>query len=322
MRSLIQTNYFDAVRQAIGDAKGWEVLPNAMTLGFFSFAKLLMYRDLDSQNWPEANGLLGHSMITSLLSDGFPRVEHIIPKDAKLDEFIPVSKLDHVVDADSSQTIAIERVRAGESVVIQGPPGTGKSQSISNIIASAVLDGKKVLFVAEKLAALQVVKRRLENEGIGALCLELHSNKANKRAVIEEVGRTWRLGRPVPVNLESLVPRLEAQRAVLNRHVDSLHELHLPSSVTPFMMTGKLAFLGDRGREAADLGVPRCRDLDARGPQRASKASRRIGSTRRRDRRALPAQLERGVPRNHFENRFRSLGITNSFTDRETLCPG
>jgi very-short-patch-repair endonuclease len=227
-----------------------------MTLGFFSFAKLLMYRDLDSQNWPDANGLLGHSMITSLLSDGFPRVEHTIPNDAKLDELIPVSKLDHVVDADSSQTIAIERVRAGESVVIQGPPGTGKSQSISNIIASAVLDGKKVLFVAEKLAALQVVKRRLENEGIGALCLELHSNKANKRAVIEEVGRTWRLGRPVPANLESLVPRLEAQRAVLNRHVDSLHELHLPSSVTPFMMTGKLAFLGDRGREAADLVFP------------------------------------------------------------------
>ncbi len=227
-----------------------------MTLGFFSFAKLLMYRDLDSQNWPDANGLLGHSMITSLLSDGFQRAEHIIPSDANLDEIIPVSKLDHVVDADSSQTIAIERVRAGDSAVIQGPPGTGKSQSISNIIASAVLDGKKVLFVAEKLAALQVVKRRLENEGLGALCLELHSNKANKRAVIEEIGRTWKLGRPVPLNLESVVPKLEAQRAVLNRHVVSLHEPHLPSSVTPFVMMGQLASLNDRGREAADLVFP------------------------------------------------------------------
>lgn len=250
------TDYFDAVWQAIEDAKDWEVLPNAMTLGFFSFAKLLMYRDLDSQNWPDANGLLAHSMITSLLSDGFQRAEHTIPNDANLDEIIPVSKLDHVVDADSSQTIAIERVRAGESAVIQGPPGTGKSQSISNIIASAVLDGKKVLFVAEKLAALQVVKRRLENEGIGAVCLELHSNKANKRAVIEEVGRTWKLGRPLRLNLESLVPKLETQRAVLNRHVVSLHEPHLPSSVTPFVMMGQLASLSDRGREAAHLVFP------------------------------------------------------------------
>jgi very-short-patch-repair endonuclease len=249
-------DYFDAVKEAIEGAKDWEVLPNAMTLGFFSFAKLLMYRDLDSQNWPDASGLLNHSMITSLLSDGFPRAEHVIPNDANLDELIPVSKLDHVVDADSSQTVAIERVRAGESAVIQGPPGTGKSQSISNIIASAVLDGKKVLFVAEKLAALQVVKRRLENEGIGALCLELHSSKANKRAVIEEIGRTWKLGRPVPLNLESLVPKLEAQRAILNRHAASLHEPHVPSSLTPFVMMGQLALLGARGREAADLVFP------------------------------------------------------------------
>lgn len=249
-------NYFDAVKEAIDGAKDWEVLPNAMTLGFFSFAKLLMYRDLDSQNWPDAGRLLDHSMLTSLLSDGFPRAEHVIPNDANLDDLIPVSKLDHVVDADSSQTVAIENVRAGESTVIQGPPGTGKSQSISNIIASAVLDGKRVLFVAEKLAALQVVKRRLENEGLSALCLELHSNKANKRAVIEEIGRTWKLGRPLPLNLESLIPKLEAQRAVLNRHVVSLHEPHLPSSVTPFMMIGQLASLSDRGREAAHLVFP------------------------------------------------------------------
>jgi very-short-patch-repair endonuclease len=253
---FLPTDYFDEVTKAIDGAKEWEVLPNAMTLGFFSFAKLLMYRDLDSQNWPDANGLLGHSMITSLLSDGFQQAEHIIPSDANLDKIIPVSKLDHVVDADSSQTIAIERVRAGESAVIQGPPGTGKSQSISNIIASAVLDGKKVLFVAEKLAALQVVKRRLENEGIGALCLELHSNKANKRAVIEEIGRTWTLGRPVPLNLESLVPKLEAQREVLNRHVLALHDPHLPSSITPFVMMGQLSALGDRGGAAAGLVFP------------------------------------------------------------------
>jgi KaiC/GvpD/RAD55 family RecA-like ATPase len=94
---------------------------------------------------------------------------------------IPVAKLDHVVDADSTQTLAIESVRQGRSMVVQGPPGTGKSQSITNIIATAVMDGKRVLFVAEKLAALQVVQRRLQNEGLGAPCLELHSNKSKKK---------------------------------------------------------------------------------------------------------------------------------------------
>jgi very-short-patch-repair endonuclease len=248
--------YFDGVAKAIEGAQGWEVLPNAITLGFFSFAKLLMYRDLDSKNWPDANGLLSHSTIQSLLADGFHKAEHVIPEDARLDDFIPASKLDHVVDADSSQTIAIERVRAGESAVIQGPPGTGKSQSISNIISSAVLDGKRVLFVAEKLAALQVVKHRLENEGLGAVCLELHSNKANKRAVIEEIAKTWALGRPKSLDLEKLVAKLDSKRVILNQHADSLHEPHVPSGLSFFRIMGQLTSLQNRGREADDLTFP------------------------------------------------------------------
>lgn len=249
-------DYFDGVATAIDGAKNWEVLPNAITLGFFSFAKLLMYRDLDSKNWPDAQKLLSHATISSLLADGFPRVEPLINEDARLDELIPASKLDHVVNADSSQTFAIERVRGGESLVIQGPPGTGKSQSISNIIASAVLDGKKVLFVAEKLAALEVVKHRLEKEGLGALCLELHSNKANKRAVLEEIGKTWFLGRPKSLDLEELVTTLDSKRAILNEHASSLHEPHQPSMLSYFALMGRLISLGDRGRDAIDVTFP------------------------------------------------------------------
>src|SRR5690606_38443707 len=118
--------------------------------------------------------------LSSVLRDGFPAADRPFPDDAHLDEVIPAARLDHVVDSDSSQTVAIEWVRANRSLVIQGPPGTGKSQSITNIIATAVLDGKKVLFVAEKLAALEVVKRRLESVGLGDLCLEIHSHKAHK----------------------------------------------------------------------------------------------------------------------------------------------
>src|SRR5439155_20140669 len=101
-----------------------------------------------------------------------------------------------VMDADGSQAEALAEAAAGRSLVIQGPPGTGKSQTISNLIAEAVHAGKRVLFVAEKLAALEVVKRRLEAVGLGELCLELHSNKASKKEVAADLGRTLALGRP------------------------------------------------------------------------------------------------------------------------------
>jgi hypothetical protein len=113
-----------------------------------------------------------------------------------VDDHIAPSEMLHIVDADSSQTLAIHEARRGRDLVIRGPPGTGKSQTIANIIASAVADGKTLLFVAEKMAALDVVKRRLDQAGVGDACLELHSNKSNKRSVLAELQRTWDLGAP------------------------------------------------------------------------------------------------------------------------------
>jgi primosomal protein N' len=97
-------------------------------------------------------------------------IQPVFADDADVDVEIPVERLDHVMDVDGSQALAAEAVRRGGHVVIQGPPGTGKSQTISNIIAQAVLDGRSVLFVAEKLAALEVVQRRLGTAGLGAAC--------------------------------------------------------------------------------------------------------------------------------------------------------
>jgi hypothetical protein len=105
--------YFAAVARVVAGAKDWEVLPNAITLGFFSFAKFLMYRDLDPETWPEGGQLANHPHIAALLQDGFPAPEALIPEDADLDEVIPAARLDHVVDADGSQTLAIELVRQG-----------------------------------------------------------------------------------------------------------------------------------------------------------------------------------------------------------------
>jgi very-short-patch-repair endonuclease len=250
---LVPSRYAAAVSRAVAGRPGWEVQPDAMTLRFFSFAKFLIFRDLDPENWPKPKLFL--DSLSPLLRDGFPSADRPFPDEAHLDEVIPAARLDHVVDADSSQTVVIEWVRAGRSLVIQGPPGTGKSQSITNIIATAVLDGKKVLFVAEKLAALEVVKRRLEAVGLGDLCLELHSHKAHKRAVLEEIGRTWQLGRPRGQELESLVPRLDAARARLNGHVRLLHTPLGDSGTTPFRILGVLARLGERGRELGDLDL-------------------------------------------------------------------
>ena len=246
------TEYFEAVEAAISGAKGWEVLPDEITLGFFSFAKFLMFRDLNPKNWPNPSHLLNQPFVTGLLQDGFPQSDSLFSDDSYLDDLIPVSRLDHVVDADSTQTQAIEAVRQGRSLVIQGPPGTGKSQSITNIISTAVLDGKRVLFVAEKLAALEVVKRRLEKEGLGTLCLELHSNKSNKRTVIEEIGKTWKLGRPKTAGLDDLIPKLEQKRGILNKHVNSIHEKHNSSELTPFSLIGHLSALKDRGKRAGE----------------------------------------------------------------------
>ena len=159
----------------------------------------------------------------------------------------------HIVDSDSSQTLAIHEVRRARNLVIQGPPGTGKSQTIANIIASAVADGKTVLFVAEKMAALEVVKRRLDATGVGDACLELHSNKANKREVIKELERTWQLGAPKGEQPNALIQRLTEARDRLNAHVDRLHSRHKPSRLSPYEVIGQLARLRRGGRMASDI---------------------------------------------------------------------
>ena len=154
-----------------------------------------MYRDLEPESWPEERPLDRHPIVSGLLSDGLRGDPAIWSDEDNVDDILHPRDMFHVVDADSSQAMAIEEVRQGRNLVIQGPPGTGKSQTISNLIAAAVKQGKKVLFVSEKMAALGVVKRRLENIGLGDMCLELHSHKSNKRTVLEELERMGRTGR-------------------------------------------------------------------------------------------------------------------------------
>src|SRR5690606_6577443 len=99
------------------------------------------------------------------------------------DETHPPEKLATILDADASQRRCMVAARQGHSFVMDGPPGTGKSQTIANIIAQAIRDGKTVLFVSEKIAALEVVKARLDDKGLGDYLLELHSHKATRKEV-------------------------------------------------------------------------------------------------------------------------------------------
>ncbi len=185
--------YLDAVGQAVDELDSWRVLPE-IALGCFSFAKFLMYRDLDPGNWPQGQALGGHALVRQL--SGFEaqsmgsEQSPDLPDPRTLDASVRPSSCFQVLDADVSQQVAALAVKQGLSLVIEGPPGTGKSQTITNIIAELMASRRTVLFVAEKAAALEVVRRRLTSVGLGEFVLELHSRKTSKRNVLDELRRT------------------------------------------------------------------------------------------------------------------------------------
>ena len=164
----------------------WTV-SNEAKIGIFSFLKINMYKDLKEN----AETILKNTNVRLLLGEqpvdnggGSQKLEE---KDQN-----PLIQLYNVIDADSSQIDAIEMAKIGKSFVLQGPPGTGKSQTITNIVAELLANGKKVLFVSEKLAALNVVYDKFKKAGLDEFCLALHSHKANKKTVIEDLCNTLR----------------------------------------------------------------------------------------------------------------------------------
>lgn len=255
--------YMRDVALAIATKSEWSVQADEIVLGFFSFAKFLMYRDLDPSNWPEGARLTDQPIVRSLLGDGFPAPDSLVAEDASIDQHIPPKDMLHIVDSDSSQALAVHDVRQGRNLVIQGPPGTGKSQTIANVIASAIADGKTVLFVAEKMAALEVVKRRLDQAGVGDACLELHSHKANKRAVLEELRRTWDLGSPKGSFPDALLASLTELRDLLNSHAVRLHASHGASGFTPYQIIGSLVRLRAQGQPPTHIQLEGARSWNS-----------------------------------------------------------
>ena len=250
--------YFDPIEEAIRYLPRWAVDRDSVVLGFFSFSKFLMYRDLDVDIWPDGAKPTEHPIIGALLHEGFDEPAPTISSDDHLDQHLTVREVHHVVDADGSQTLALVDVNNSRNLVVQGPPGTGKSQTITNMIAEAIGRGRTVLFVSEKMAALEVVKRRLDSVGLGDACLELHSRKTTKKAVLEELQRTLELGQPRLGQIEADLDTLTHLRDRLNAYSEAVNSPVGDSGVSPYRAYGELALLQQRtgGIDLPKLDIP------------------------------------------------------------------
>jgi very-short-patch-repair endonuclease/DNA polymerase III delta prime subunit len=202
-----------------------------ISLSVLNFSKLLMYLDLDPARWPEDVSIVDHPVVSRFLS-GYGKEEMTrdptgFGEEYLIDELEDVHNLYPLIDdADSSQHSALIDAIDGKNLVIEGPPGTGKSQTITNLIAAAMAQGKRVLFVAEKLAALEVVKTRLDRAGLGNFCLELHSHKSQKRKVLDEIEarlvKHRRYREPQHVDVE--IARYEELKSTLTAHVQRINK--------------------------------------------------------------------------------------------------
>jgi len=250
--------YFDLVAAVVEKKERWDVLKDEIMLGFFSFSKFMMWRDLAAESWPSGFGLNDHPIIQELLcsvrehSDPNPP---LIPPEDRIDDHFKPRDLTYVLDADSSQTEAIQTALTGRSMVIQGPPGTGKSQSITNLIAAAVHRGQSVLFVAEKMAALEVVHRRLEKVGLSDITLELHSRKGNKRAFHEQLKVALDYPAQSKPSMRD-VDRLDELQGFLNDHSDKLNNVLEPWGFTPYELLGALSKFSRLGIRPLNEDVP------------------------------------------------------------------
>lgn len=218
------TGIWNIVRRAVRDVPGFEVTTDVV-LGTFSFAKYLMWRDLvDRSSDLLQNDVVRHLLQYKMGQSTLPQVGEF-PSPDRLDERFTPAELFTPLPADSSQLAAVVASATGHNFVLDGPPGTGKSQTIANMIAHNLALGRRVLFVAEKMAALDVVKRRLDEKGIGQFCLELHSSKSSKQHVLQQLDLAWTSrGGLNASDWSSQADKVLSLRDHLNQFVAVLHQ--------------------------------------------------------------------------------------------------
>ena len=230
-----------SVREAVDVYARWR-LTSDIALSLFSFQKFLMYRDLERHE----ERFRQHPMIKSLSRESGEEIDGggngALPENlagADLDEAMGPWEIPQVLDADSSQQRAIFAALRDSDLVVEGPPGTGKSQTITNLIAAALAERKKVLFVSEKMAALEVVKTRLESTGLGDFVLELHGHKVRKTEFVEELGRALDADVPCGRDHTADFRRLQTLVRTLKGYVTALHAPHPVLGISAYEGIGR-----------------------------------------------------------------------------------
>lgn len=261
---------WNRVRLAIKDIRGWEISEDVV-LSMFSFSKYLMWKDMTDR----AEDLRKSPVVAHLIdTPREPFASSIAFPDARrLDADYAPAQIFSPLPADSSQLSAIMAAVKGKDFVLIGPPGTGKSQTIANLIAQCLAEDKRVLFVAEKIAALDVVYRRLREVGLGEFCLELHSSKTRKLDVLSQLNRSWESrGEVDPHEWESKARQLSQVRDQLSTYVQRLHHRH-GNGLTVFRAIGtvvesehvpELSFWWPSPRAHDEAELARLRDVGKR----------------------------------------------------------
>ena len=234
------SDYLQSLEE-IADQRGWKII-REVSLGLLSFLKITMYNDLLRNE----ERIKKNPVIRAMSGDSAEAND--IPEELRSFDLDSIRTQDcyQVMSADSSQQDAILYSKNNISFVMQGPPGTGKSQTITNIISEALADGKKVLFVSEKMAALQVVYRRLQDAHLADFCLPLHSYKANKKEILEQIGANLKLKQTrvkdtAITNLEELL----TIRQELNQYASELHKLNPELNISCYEVYSKLEEVND-----------------------------------------------------------------------------
>ena len=264
LTKLTPANAPDRLRAAaaVAEIPGFEITDRRV-IGTFTYAKLPMVRDMEA-----AGELLAESDLVAAIA-GDPEAQELVSADR--DPGTPGSGATDspeddysVLDADSSQRHAIDTVLGGQSLVIHGPPGTGKSQTIANLIAALVARGRKVLFVAEKRAAIDAVLSRLKGVDLGDMVLDTHEGTRDRQRIASDLGATLDLaGHTAAPDVGRLHRRLVDRVQRLSRHVSALHEVHEPWGLTPFAVQSALLGIPATARTPFRLPAPERLDGEA-----------------------------------------------------------
>lgn len=254
------SKYLEEIMDIALTQKNWKVTEET-NLGFFAFLKFVMYKDLEVYEDAYAD----HPIIQGLCSSKAEFLDRLDDEEPEenLDEVLLPETTFQVLDADSSQQQAMLAAKGGRNLVIEGPPGTGKSQTITNLIAESLADGKSVLFVSEKMAALEVVYNRLESAGLKDFCLQLHSNRTSKKTVYEELQRVLDSARPADHKEDQDLSRLGHLKGYLNEYTNALHVPYGLLNTSPYEVIGELCQL--EGVPSVNANIPGLAETDKHG---------------------------------------------------------